>query len=87
MTTKAKSKQAQDVLIRAAQRKFDRARFLERLSGDAAIDLYNALLTIVRQNAQQHPYGHDAIIGARTALARASNRAGLPVNWAKERLL
>jgi hypothetical protein len=37
-----------------------------------AVELYNALLTIVRQNAQGHPHGHDAIVKARAVLARAT---------------
>ena len=55
------------------------------LSGDA-LDLYRALLRIVRQNAQVVPIGHDAILAARTALARASGRSGKAIDWAKEKM-
>jgi hypothetical protein len=53
----------------------------------SAIALYNALLTIVRQNAQGHPTGHDAIVHARKVLAMASLRRGVIINWAKEKKL
>ncbi len=46
--------------------------------------LYHALLTIVRQNAQGHPIGHDAFVNARRALAIASGRPGEKIDWAKE---
>jgi hypothetical protein len=48
-------------------------------------DLYNALLTIVRQNAAGFPVGHDAIVRARAVLAAASRRRGAKIDWAKER--
>ena len=55
--------------------------------GDCRLDLYNALLTMVRQNAQGFPIGHDAIVQARAVLARATSRTGRKIDWAKEKLL
>lgn len=51
------------------------------------LDLYRALLRIVRQNAgANHVIGHDAIVAARSALARASGRVGQAIDWAKEKM-
>lgn len=60
---------------------------IEQMSAlqDATRDLYNALLTIVRQNAQGFPVGHDAIVTARAVLARALDRRGKKIDWTKER--
>jgi hypothetical protein len=49
-----------------------------------AFRLYAALETVVRQNAQGHPIGHDAIVAARRALAVASFRGSRAVDWANE---
>lgn len=48
--------------------------------------LYEALETIVRQNAGGNPVGHDAIIEARRVLASASKRRGKRIDWTKEHL-
>lgn len=47
--------------------------------------LYNALLTIIRQNEQGFPIDHDAIVSGRKALARATMRGGDKIDWAKEK--
>jgi len=54
---------------------------------DSRFDLYNALLTIVRQNAQGHPIGHDAFVKARALLAKCMLRTGQKIDWAKEKSL
>jgi hypothetical protein len=50
-----------------------------------ALDLYNAMLTMIRQHAGRFPIGHDAIVNGRRVLACASRRAGKKINWANER--
>jgi hypothetical protein len=50
-----------------------------------ACGLYNALLTIIRQNAQGVPIGHDAIVAGRSMLAIASTRTGQRIDWAREK--
>ncbi len=62
-----------------------KTEFLQCLDSRAPVELYNALLAIVRANAQGHPYGHDHIIRARWALAYASGRSRKTIDWAKER--
>lgn len=56
-----------------------------RVNPDHAAGLYNALLTIIRQNAQGFPVGHDAIVAGQAMLRIASGRTGQSVDWSKEK--
>src|SRR6185312_1557957 len=74
------------VLTNGLQASSRRSRGMPDTQRDPRVEhLYDALLTIVRQNAQGFPIGHDAILAGRKALAAASGRSKERIDWANER--
>lgn len=67
------------------QREIENRAAMKRGVERNARELYRALETIIRQNAGGFPIGHDAIVAGRKALAKASFRRGMKIDWATER--